>query len=210
MAVKEQKFLRRLCFMRRNLVKPREYAIMKKNAALRRESGETPSMDQSPALWEARAMLENLTPLKSDCGKRCGHACCQSPAEEEQGMLLFPGEADYYRNREGYRLVPCARGTLLICPGRCRREERPLSCRLFPLLPLIRQGGVIPAMDRRGRSVCPLVRQGMEALDPAFVAAVARAGEVLLAEAEQAAFLRMLTAEQDEWARLSQALGAER
>ena len=44
----------------------------------------------------------------------------------------------------------------------------------------------------------------------ASVAAVARAGEVLLAEAEQAAFLRMLTAEQDEWARLSQALGAER
>ena len=85
-----------------------------------------------------------------------------------------------------------------------------MSCRLFPLLPLIRQGSVIPAMDRRGRSVCPLVRQGMEALDPAFVAAVARAGEVLLAEAEQAAFLRMLTAEQDEWARLSQALGAER
>ena len=81
-------------------------------------------MDRLPALWEARAMLENLTPLKSDCGKRCGHACCQSPAEEEQGMLLFPGEADYYRNREGYRLVPCAQGTLLICPGRCRREER--------------------------------------------------------------------------------------
>lgn len=47
----------------------------------------------------------------------------------------------------------------------------------------------------------PPVRQGMEALDPAFVAAVARAGEVLLAEAEQAAFLRMLTAEQDEWGR---------
>ncbi len=208
--MKEQRFLRRLFFMRRNLVKPREYAIMGKNAALRRESGETPSMDRLPALWEARAMLENLTPLKSDCGKRCGHACCQSPAGEERGMLLFPGEAEYYRDREGYRLVPCAQGTLLICPGRCRREERPLSCRLFPLLPLIRQGGVIPAMDRRGRSVCPLVRQGMEALDPAFVAAVARAGEVLLAEAEQAAFLRMLTAEQDEWARLSQALGAER
>ena len=57
-------------------------------------------MDQSPALWEARAMLENLTPLKSDCGKRCGHACCQSPAGEERGMLLFPGEAEYYRDRE--------------------------------------------------------------------------------------------------------------
>ena len=62
-------------------------------------------MDRLPALWEARAMLENLTPLKSDCGKRCGHACCQSPAGEERGMLLFPGEAEYYRDREGYRLL---------------------------------------------------------------------------------------------------------
>lgn len=125
-------------------------------------------------------------------------------------MLLFPGEADYYRDREGYRLVPCAQGTLLLCSGRCRREERPLSCRLFPLLPLVRENGVTLAMDRRGRGVCPLVRQGMEALDPAFVAAVAQAGETLLAEDEQAAFLRMLTAEQDDWARLSQALGAKR
>lgn len=117
MAVKEQRFLRRLFFMRRNLVKPREYAIMGKNAALRRESGETPSMDQSPALWEARAMLENLTPLKSDCGKRCGHACCQSPAGEERGMLLFPGEAEYYRDREGYRAGALRPGNAADLPG---------------------------------------------------------------------------------------------
>ena len=44
-----------------------------------------------------------------------------------------------------------------------------------------------------------------------FALAAVSAGELIGgSEAEQAAFLRMLTAEQDEWARLSQALGAER
>lgn len=116
MAVKEQRFLRRLFFMRRNLVKPREYAIMGKNAALRRESGETPSMDQSPALWEARAMLENLTPLKSDCGKALRAWPAANPRRGGAGHAALSWEAEYYRDREGYRLVPCAQGTLLICP----------------------------------------------------------------------------------------------
>lgn len=167
-------------------------------------------MDTTSALWEARAMLERLTPLRSDCGGRCGRACCQAQTEEPQGMLLFPGEEDFYRGREGYRLLPCPQGTLLVCSGRCHREERPLSCRLFPLLPLCRGEGVTVAMDRRGRGVCPLARQGMEALDPAFVAAVQAAGERLMSDARQAEFLRRLTEEQDEWERLSRALGADR
>ena len=66
------------------------------------------------------------------------------------------------------------------------------------------------AMDRRGRGVCPLARQGMEALDPAFVAAVQAAGERRMSDARQAEFLRRLTEEQDEWERLSRALGADR
>lgn len=182
----------------------------KKNAVPRWESGETPKMENLSALWEARALLEDLTPLKSDCGRRCGQACCRSQTGEPQGMLLFPGEEDFYRDRPGYRMLPCAQGTLLVCDGHCRREERPLSCRLFPLLPLVRGNAVAPAMDRRGRGICPLVRQGLEALDPAFVAAVTQVGERLLTEPVQASFLRALTAEQDEWARLSQALGAKR
>ena len=43
---------------------------------------------------EARALLENLTPLRTDCGKVCGSACCKSLDAEETGMLLFPGEED--------------------------------------------------------------------------------------------------------------------
>ena len=62
-------------------------------------------------------------------------------------MLLFPGEEAYYANLPGYRLLPTAQGTLLICSGQCDRADRPLSCRLFPLLPVVREGGVKVAME---------------------------------------------------------------
>ena len=65
-------------------------------------------------------------------------------------------------------------------------------------------------MDRRGRAVCPLTHEGKSALNPAFAEAVAEAGRVLAEDETQAAFLRRLTREQDEWKRLARTLGAER
>ena len=44
------------------------------------------------ALFAARKILEEVTPLKADCGRVCGAACCASLEGEETGMLLFPGE----------------------------------------------------------------------------------------------------------------------
>jgi hypothetical protein len=79
------------------------------------------------------------------------------------------------------------------------REERPLSCRLFPLLPLIGDDGTIRVVtDQRARSVCPLARQGKSAMDPAFIEAVREAGEILAQSDEQAVFLDLLADEQDE------------
>ena len=48
------------------------------------------------ALEKARELLENVTPLKTDCGKVCGGRCCRPLEAEETGMLLFPGEEDFY------------------------------------------------------------------------------------------------------------------
>ncbi len=167
-------------------------------------------MTCSTTLTAARALLSDVTPLKSDCGRLCGGACCQPSTEETQGMLLFPGEEALYAGLDGYRVLDCAEGKLLICAGHCRREERPLSCRIFPLLPLLREDGIHVVMDRRGRAVCPLTHEGKAALNPAFVEAVAEAGRVLAEDEAQAAFLRRLTREQDEWKRLARTLGAER
>ena len=151
------------------------------------------------AVSAAREKLENITPLKRDCGRVCGARCCRPLDGEKTGMLLFPGEAEAYAGKAGWQVLKTARGDLAFCPGTCGREERPLSCRLFPLLPGIGEDGAVRvAVDRRARAVCPLARQGRNALDPAFIEAVREAGEILARNEEQAAFLDRLAEEQEE------------
>ena len=52
------------------------------------------------SLVAARKLLEEITPLQTDCGLVCGGACCQTHPGEETGMLLFPGEAEMYRGEK--------------------------------------------------------------------------------------------------------------
>lgn len=151
------------------------------------------------AVSAAREKLKNVTPLKRDCGRVCGARCCRPLEGEETGMLLFPGEAEAYAGKAGFEVRKTARGDLLICSGTCSREDRPLSCRLFPLLPVIGDDGKVRAVtDLRAKAVCPLARQGKSAVDPDFAEAVREAGEILAAEDEQAVFLDMLEEEQSE------------
>ena len=159
------------------------------------------------AVSAAREKLNQATPLKKDCGRICGARCCCSLEGEETGMLLFPGEAEAYAGKDGWEIRKTTRGDLLFCSGTCNREERPLSCRLFPLLPLIGDDGRIRVVtDLRARAVCPLARQGKSAMDPSFIEAVRQAGEILAAEDEQAVFLDMLEDEQEELKELKQKL----
>ena len=147
-------------------------------------------------LLKARAVLENVTPLKSNCGRLCGAACCASLEGEETGMLLFPGEEKAYPF-DTLRTLPDGR-KLFVCSGSCERASRPLSCRLFPLLPVVRGGTVSVETDARSAAVCPLCDEGLDSFSPAFLCAVREAGEALLQDREQASFLERLQAEQDE------------
>ena len=159
------------------------------------------------ALFSAREKLNHVTPLKRDCGRVCGARCCRSCEGEETGMLLFPGEEALYTGWEGWKVLDTETGKLAVCPGICDRDERPLACRLFPLLPVIRDGRVKAAVDQRARAVCPLARQGLRAMDPAFADAVREAGEILAADEKQRNMLEKLTAEQDELRQLREKLG---
>ena len=151
------------------------------------------------AVSAAREKLNTVTPLKKDCGRICGARCCHSPDGEEAGMLLFPGEEEAYADRAGWKILHTSRGDLVICPGTCSRDDRPLSCRLFPLLPLIREDGrICTVTDLRAKAVCPLARQGKSAMDPAFIDAIREAGEILARNEEQAVFLDMLAEEQEQ------------
>lgn len=147
-------------------------------------------------LRQAREILADVTPLKRDCGRICGARCCASLEGEETGMLLFPGEEDFYENLEGWKIIPAGRELLLVCPGECDRRDRPLACRVFPLLPVPAGNGISVRTDERSRAVCPLARQGKAGMDPAFTEAVERAGELLIREESQKAFLGRLAEEQ--------------
>lgn len=160
-------------------------------------------------LRKARELFDDLTPLRTDCGLACGGACCRSLPGEETGMLLFPGEEKYYAALPGYRLKATDYGTLLICAGRCERADRPLSCRLFPLLPLLREDGVKVATDLRAKAVCPLARQGKDALLAEFVSAVRQAGRILAEDEAQREFLARLTRQQDELKALRRQFGRD-
>lgn len=154
-------------------------------------------------------MLLDVTPLTRDCGLVCGGACCRSLPGERTGMLLFPGEEAYYHGKPGYELMETETGPLLVCSGACDRSERPLSCRLFPLLPVLREEGVKVAMDARAKAACPLAIQGVRGLSDTFVEAVRRVGQALARDEAQRAFLQRLTWEQDELRALQKQFGGK-
>ena len=143
-----------------------------------------PSLD---TVLAARRLLAEITPLAGDCGRFCGGACCRGDAGT--GMLLFPEEAQLYRGCRFGRVIKAHYsigghiGRLFVCGGACPRELRPLSCRLFPLLPAVRAGASPDVrMDPRSASVCPLHGSGVAGLSPAFVAAVREAAAQLSAD----------------------------
>jgi hypothetical protein len=120
----------------------------------------------------ARNLLENLTPLKTDCGLTCGAACCQPDEDGQGGVRLFPGEAALYEGADWARIED----GVLICGGRCPRNKRPLGCRIFPLTPARKKSGeLFVRIDRRAFAMCPLAPGGRRALDPAFTSQVLQA-----------------------------------
>ncbi len=153
--------------------------------------------DSLRAVLAARDLLETLTPLKTDCGALCAHACCAG--DDTTGMLLFPGEDALYADCPFGRVMDAdfslggQAAKLFVCTGRCARENRPLACRLFPLfLAFLKNGGTKVRMDDRARAVCPLCDYGMAGFDAAFVSGARAAYDVLLDDETCRAYLRDL------------------
>lgn len=151
----------------------------------------------------AYALLEDVTPLKEDCGRVCGGRCCRNTTGDACcGMRLFPGELDAQKRRELERTEGFSfpNQHLLVCGGRCRREIRPLSCRIFPLFPYLEETGQIRAVyDPRAWRICPLVRyQDRVRLQPLFVRRVRKIGRMLAADPACREFLREQSREIDD------------
>lgn len=134
-------------------------------------------------------MLENVTPLRADCGVICNKNCCKG--DENTGMLLFPFEETSLTVKEenGLRVA--------VCDGTCLRSERPLSCRLFPFFPVMNSEGDIEAViDTRGYGICPLTeRQSEIKFNRRFLRSVRRVGRILYRDEDTFPFMKKISEE---------------
>ena len=115
---------------------------------------------------KAYELLEAVTPLSDDCGKLCNGRCCHG--SENDGMLLFPHEKEYFLGLHGFTVKNDGKTGLdeVICNGTCERKDRPLSCRIFPLFFYASKdpNGIVKigvSADTRSHGVCPLVDKNM-------------------------------------------------
>lgn len=138
-------------------------------------------MDAKKIYKHIYSLLDNITPIKADCGKLCQSACCKG--DEDTGMYLFPYEEIMYGTNENWIKIydsdfifnkkPVK---IAICSGKCDRKKRPLSCRIFPLFKL---NGKI-SIDTRAKKICPLARAiQLDEYNPEFVKNVKKVFNIL-------------------------------
>ncbi len=152
-------------------------------------------------------MLEAVTPLTVDCGQLCGGACCKV-TDEITGMYLFPGENVMYNPMPSWGEIHEIDFTyggektvdFFTCIGTCDRTLRPLSCRIFPLVPYAKRGEELQIlMDVRGKGMCPLATaMKIEDLDSKFVERVSLAMKLCMNVGEIREFIYSLSESIDE------------
>jgi hypothetical protein len=143
---------------------------------------------------KAYEFLENVTPVKYDCGKICSKKCCSG--NDNDGMLLFPGEDELFRKNDNFEIYFDKRYDSLAvrCKGPCSRNERPLSCRIFPYLiyadEKCSKHSVAP--DIRALEFCPLISEKYE-FDRKFLRALRIASRKLCENEEILEFIYKIT-----------------
>ena len=115
--------------------------------------------DKISLLKRAHKLLDDVTPLKFNCGNLCGAKCCQSHSinsTENPGMLLLPCEEALLKD-SSFAFKDSSDGKILICNGKCNRSNRPFSCRIFPFYASISEDGHISLKsDPRAFMNCPV------------------------------------------------------
>jgi len=141
-------------------------------------------------LLRALDAIGERTPMLTDCGLRCGAACCSPDEDEQGGVYLFPGEEPLLNGAPWGHFESDDFAPMLVCDGPCDRDHRPLACRIFPLTPVRNaEGKWTVRMDIRAQAMCPLTRSGTRGLDPEFVRGVIRAMRVIAKDPDGQAFL---------------------
>lgn len=153
-------------------------------------------------LKKARALLENVTPLLSDCGLLCDHACCKPSEDAGDSVWLFPGEEtlEITWGEVTNVTLPVTKlsAKSLYCKDFCPREKRPFQCMIFPLVPYFSpvKNAWTVRMDRRACAVCPLTAYGKKGLNPEFVINAEKAVRLISETETGERFLQALAREE--------------
>ena len=91
---------------------------------------------------------------------------------------------------------------LLVCQGFCPREMRPLSCRIFPLIPYINESGRVEfRLDLRSLGICTIVYDPREnTVEEEFIETLYSAFPPLLKNDDAIEFIEILSRQYDETA----------
>lgn len=153
-------------------------------------------MKKENVIKSCYSVLGKLTPLDFDCGRLCEGRCCKG--DEKTGMILFPGEENLIDHTINIIENECGI-KFAICNGSCNRNKRPLSCRIFPLFPMIKNENdeeyIELECDRRAD--CPLLCGELK-INRRFCKAVKRVGKYLLLNDETADVYRYICDEINE------------
>ncbi len=161
-------------------------------------------------LKEAYKILFHKTPLgEVNCGEICGALCCKGDCK---GMWLYPSEDKLFAEKQGFEVKNTEANhgyPMLLCSGECRRGERPLACRFFPLFPLVTESGgrvkISVIRDPRAGE-CPLSDERVRLSAP-FERAVKRAARVLVHDRETLEYMKNVSSELIEITELRDRLG---
>ncbi len=129
--------------------------------------------------------LDRVTPLKYDCGRLCGKACCKGEGE----IWLLPNELKLFEAKDGFEIKHFEGEYNLKCTALCDKDRtvRPFCCRIFPYFPIVQKAGdrlkIRLICDPRGTSFCPMAR-GEVKCTPDFARAVRKAVRLLCTEKE--------------------------
>lgn len=150
-------------------------------------------MKKENVIESCYSVLKKETPLDFDCGKLCDGRCCKG--DNKTGMILFPGEENLID--DNINVIKDENGfSVAVCDGTCDRNKRPLSCRIFPVFPVIKNdnGREYVEVEFDVRADCPLLSGEIE-INRRFCKAVKRVGKYLLLNEETARTYRFLSDE---------------
>lgn len=138
--------------------------------------------------------FEKVTPLSFDCGELCGAKCCKG--DKDNGMILFPGEEEFFLADENFRVFYDKRYdcNIVSCKGFCSRTKRPLSCRIFPFLfyKTDAQSSCKSGPDIRALDFCPIFDCEIS-VDRQFLRYMRIASKLIDSDEEFSAFIIKLT-----------------